>query len=107
VLTAEHFLDLAGLHFLIERVEGLLELVFDRFPCIDPLREHLQILPFDAERHHQVTILLHAPAALEDLLRFGLVLPEIGRCGPGFDAGEFFFGSGGFKDSYADPQRVG
>jgi hypothetical protein len=44
---------------------------------------------------------------LEDFLGFGLVLPEIGGCSLGFDAGEFFFGLGRFKDSYADRQRGG
>jgi hypothetical protein len=58
------------------------------------------------ERHDEIAILLQAPAALHDLLGFDLVVPETGRGGARFEAGQFFVGAGGFKDSSADPQRV-
>jgi len=67
----------------------------------------VEIVALAPQGEHEVAILLDPAAALEDFLGFGLVLPEIGGCGPGFDAGEFFFGLGRFKDSYADRQRGG
>ena len=44
VLAAEHLLDLAGLHFLIERVDGLRELGVDRFARGRPLDEHAEVV---------------------------------------------------------------
>jgi hypothetical protein len=107
VLAAEHLLDLARLHFLIERVQTLGEVVFHGFAGIEPLGEDGEVVVLRAKREGQVAVLLHAPAALQDLLRLRLVLPEIGRGRLGFYAGEFFVGFGGFKDSYADRQRGG
>jgi len=51
--------------------------------------------------------MLEALAALQHLLRFGLVFPEIGRRGFVFETGQFFVGAGGFKDSSADRPRGG
>jgi hypothetical protein len=107
VLAAEHLLDFAGLHFLIEDVQAVCEFGVDRLAGFQPFGEHRQVVGLLHERLHQIAILLDAPPALQDLLRLGLVLPEIGRCGAGFYAGEFVVESGGFKDSYADRQRVG
>jgi hypothetical protein len=80
VLAAEHLLDLAGLHFLLERVERLAEFGVDRFAGLCPFDEHGEIVAFLLERPHQIVVLLEAPAALQHLLRFSLIFPEIG-CG--------------------------
>ena len=104
VLAAEHLLDLAGLHFLIERLERLRELGVDRLAGLRPFDQHGQVVALLLERQHQIAILLEPAPALQDLLRFGLVLPEIGRGGARLEAGQFFVGAGGFKDSSADRQ---
>jgi hypothetical protein len=78
VLTAEHFLDFAGLHFLIEDVEPLREVPFHGFSGCHPLGKNLQIVALAAQREHKVAILFHPAAALEDLLGLRLVLPEVG-----------------------------
>ena len=106
VLAAEHLLDLAGLHFLVERVERLRELGVDRLAGLGPLDEHGEIVALLLERRDELAILLEPAAALQHLLRFGLVLPEIGRGGARLEAGQFFVGAGGLKDSSADRQRV-
>jgi hypothetical protein len=106
VLAAEHLLHFAGLDFLIERVETLSELGVHRFAGFGPFDEDGEVVGAPAQRHHQIALLLEPLAALEDLLRFGRVLPEVGRGGFVFEAGQLFVGAGGFKDSSADPQRV-
>ena len=80
VLAAEHFLDLAGLHFLVERLERLRELGVDRLAGVRPLNEHGEIVALLLERQHELAILFEAATLLHDALRLGLVLPEIG-CG--------------------------
>jgi hypothetical protein len=55
---------------------------------------------------HEIAILFEAAAALQDFLRFGLILPEIGRGGAGLEAGQLFVGTGRFKDSSANRWRV-
>jgi hypothetical protein len=106
VLAAEHLLDLAGLDFLVELVERFAELGIDRLAGARPLEEHAQIVAALAQRHHQIAILFDAPAALQDLLRFGLIFPEFRGGGAGLEAGQFFIETGGFKDSSADRQRA-
>ena len=44
VLAAEHLLDLAGLHFLLERVERLAELGVDRLAGFGPFDEHGEVV---------------------------------------------------------------
>ena len=39
------------------------------------------------ERGHEVVILFETAAALQDFLRFGLILPEVGRGGARREAG--------------------
>jgi hypothetical protein len=106
VLAAEHLLDLAGLHLLIERFEGLAELGVDGFAGFRPLDEHGQIVALFLQRTNEIEILFQPTPALQDLLGIALVLPEIRRGGARFEAGQFLFGFGGFKDSSADRQRV-
>ena len=87
VLAAEHLLDLAGLHFLLERIERLAELGVDRLAGLGPFDEHGEIVALLLERRHQIAVLLEPPAALQHLLRFGLIFPEIGRGGARLEAG--------------------
>ena len=50
VLAAEHLLDLAGLHFLIERLERLRELRVHRLAGLRPLDEHAEVVALLLER---------------------------------------------------------
>jgi hypothetical protein len=106
VLAAEHLLDFAGLHFLVEAVERLRELAVDSFARLGPLDQHGEVVALLLERQHQIAILFEPAAALQDLLRFGLVFPEVGRGGARLEAVQFFVGAGDLKDSSADPQRA-
>jgi hypothetical protein len=106
VLAAEHLLDFGGLHFQIEGVERLAEFAVDRFAGVGPFEQHRQIVALFLERQHQVAILLDAAAALQRLLRFDLILPEIRGGRARFEAGQFIVEPGGFKDSSADRQRA-
>jgi len=78
VLAAEHLLHFAGLDFLIERVESLRELNVHRLAGFRPFDQYREIVGALPQRHHQIAILLEPLAALQDLLRLGLVLPEVG-----------------------------
>jgi hypothetical protein len=107
VLAAEHLLDLAGLYFLIEQVKRGCQLAVNRLAGFGPLDEHREIVALPLQRPHQIPILLEPPPALQRLLRFGLVLPEIGRGRARFQTIQLLFGVVGFKDSSGDRQRVG
>jgi hypothetical protein len=103
---AEHLLDLGGLDFLIERIEGLTELGVHRFSGRRPLDEHGEIVALLAERIDEIAILLEPFPALEHLLCFGLVVPEVGSCGARLEPRQLVLWAGGFKDSSADRRRV-
>jgi len=106
VLAAEHLLDLAGLHFLIERLERVRELGVHGLARLGPFDEHGKVVALLAQRGDQVAVLFQAAAALQYFLGFGLVLPEIGRGGARFEAGQFFLRAGRFKDSSGDRPRA-
>jgi hypothetical protein len=106
VLAAEHFLDFTGLDFLIEAVERLRELAVHGFARLRPFEEDSEVVALLLERHHQIAILFEPPAALQDLLCFGLIFPEVWRGGARLEAVQFFVGAGDLKDSSADPQRA-
>ena len=72
------WVTIAGLHFLIERVERHAEVLVDRLPGFRPLDQHGEVLALALQRPHQIAIQLEPAAALQDLLRFGLIFPEIG-----------------------------
>ena len=102
VHAAKHLLDLAGLHFHIERLERPGELFVDRFTGLGPLDQNREVVALAAKRLHQFAVLLQPAAALQHFLGFGLVFPEIGRGGARLEAGQLFFGTGRFKDSSAN-----
>jgi len=106
VLAAEHLFDLAGLHFLIERVERLPELGIDRLTGFGPLDEHGEIIALLFQRFDELAILLQTATPLQHLLRVGLIFPEIRRGSARLEAGQFLIGFGSFKDSSADRQRA-
>jgi hypothetical protein len=106
VLATEHFLDLAGLHFLIERLERLAELGINGLARVGPLNQHGKIVALFLERQAQIAILLDATAPLQDFLGFSLVFPEVGGGGARLQAGQLLVESSGFKDSSADRSRA-
>jgi hypothetical protein len=87
VLAAEHLLRLAGLDLLVEGVERLRRLGIDRLARFRPLDEHGEIVALLLQRLGEIAILFEPAAALQDLLRFGLIFPEIGRGGARLEAG--------------------
>ncbi len=106
VLAAEHLLDLAGVDLHLEAVERLREFGVDGLARLRPLDEDGEIVALLAERQHEIAVLLQTAAALQDLLRFSLVFPEIWGGGAGFETVQLFVWAGGLKDSSADQQRA-
>jgi hypothetical protein len=102
VLAAEHLLDLAGLHLLVERVERLRELRVDGFARLRPLDQDAEVVALLLQRLNEIAILFETPAALQDFLRRGRVVPEVRRCGFRFELIQFLVGTSGFKDNSAD-----
>jgi hypothetical protein len=107
VLAAEHLLDLAGLYLAVERIECLAELALYGFPGIGPFLQDGKVVASLSQRRDQLAIQLQTPAALQDALRLGLILPEVRGRNAGFETRQFFVESRGFKDSSADPQPAG
>jgi hypothetical protein len=105
VLATEHLLRLAGVDLVFQFVERFREIVEHRLAGFGPLGEHSEVVDPPPERFAQVTVLLQAAAALEQLLRRLLVFPEVGVRYTRFDLGEFVCRAGGVKDSSAGPSR--
>jgi len=82
------------------------EFAVNRLARLGPFDQHRQIVALSPERAHEIAILLEPAAALQDLLCFSLVFPEIGRGRARFETVQLFFRAGGFKDNSADWQRV-
>ena len=106
VRAAEHLLDLARLHLLIERFERLTEFRIHRFARLGPFDEDGEIVALLAERRDQIAVLFQAFTALLHFLGFSRVFPEVGGGGARLQAGQFLLRAGGFKDSSADRRRV-
>jgi hypothetical protein len=80
VLAAEHLLRLALGDLLVELVEHAHEVVLHGLALLEPLVEHAQVVGGLGEPPGEFDILFESSPTLQDLLRLGLVLPEIG-CG--------------------------
>jgi len=106
MLAAEHLLDLAGLHFAVQRVQRLGELGVDGLPRFRPLDQDGQVVASLLEGFGEISILFQAPPALQDFLGLGLVFPEIRRRGEGFESIQFVSRAGGLKDSSAGRPRA-
>jgi hypothetical protein len=106
VFPAEHLLDFAGLDLGRELVERAAEIVGNRLSRFSPFDEHVEVVEPTPQRVAQIAIFLEPAAALQQLLRAGLILPEV-RCGDTFfDFGELGGGTGGVKDGSAGPRRA-
>ena len=106
VLAAEHLLRLAGLDFADQLVEPAREVFGDRLPRLRPFDEDGEIVDAPLERLAQVAVVFEAAAPLQQLLRAGLVLPEVRIGNAQLYPGEFVGGAGGVKDSSADRTRA-
>ena len=105
VLAAEHLLRLAGIDLGREFVEPAAEVFEHRFPGLHPLHEHGEILHPSPQGIGQVAVLLQPPAALQQLLRACLILPEVRIRDALLYRREFLCGAGRVKDSSADRRR--
>ena len=106
VLAAEHLLDLAAFDEAGELLDARRQLRSDIFALAGPVDEHAEVVCFGSERGDQLDFFLDAPAALKDLLRLDLVVPEIGRRCAGFYLGELVARACGFKDNSGDRRRA-
>jgi hypothetical protein len=106
VLAAEHLLDLARVDFGGEARQPLLEFVADRFPAFSPFDEDGEIVRAALERQAEVPILFEAAAPLEELLRGGLVFPEVWFADLCLYGNELGFELGGVKDNSAGRRRA-
>jgi hypothetical protein len=105
VLAAEHLLGLSGVDLSRQIVERPPEIIGHRLSRLRPLGEDREVVEAGPQRCGEIAILFEPPAALQQLLRGGLVFPEIGGAGALFDFLQFFGGLCGVKDSSAGRQR--
>ena len=74
----------------VERLEAGRELGVHRLARFGPFDEDGEVVVLLLERENEIAVLLEPAAALLDLLRFGLILPEIRGGGAHVEAGQFF-----------------
>jgi hypothetical protein len=86
VLAAEHLAGFSGLDVLLELVEAFQQVAVDGLASLGPFDEHAEIVGAALQRVAERDLLVEPPAALQELLRLGLVLPEVGLGDTGFDA---------------------
>ena len=79
VLPAEHLLGFSRVHDGRELIEAAREVVEDRLAPFSPLGQHGEIVGTRSQRFAEVAILLEPAPALQELLRPGLVFPEVWR----------------------------
>jgi hypothetical protein len=106
VLAAEHLLDLAGLDLGGEAGQSLLELVADRLPAFGPFDQNGEIVGPTLERQAEIPLLFEAAPPLEELLRGGLVFPEVWFADLCLYGSELGFELGGVKDNSAGRRRA-
>jgi hypothetical protein len=105
VLPAQHFLRLTGVDLSGELLERAAEIVRNGLSRFGPFDQYVEIIEAAAERGAQLTIVLEAAAALQQFLRPGLVLPEVGSGNAFFYIGKLGFRAGGVKDGSAGRGR--
>jgi len=92
VLAAEHLLRLGRFDFPGESIDAAGQIGEDVLAFGSPLREDRQVVLALSKTVDQVAFLFQAAAALQDLLRFGLVFPEVRGCGACFELSQFVGG---------------
>jgi hypothetical protein len=102
VFAPEHLLRLARVDDRLETVERAGDLLVDGFTGLQPLEQDPEILALLRQPVAERDVLLETAAPLQDLLRLGLVLPEVRRGGLVLQLRELVGGACGVKDSSAD-----
>jgi hypothetical protein len=77
VLAAKHLLGFRGVNLLLEQIERLLKIGRDLLAALCPFEQDTDVVDLLGEAVAEVKILGEAALALQGLLRFGLVVPEI------------------------------
>jgi hypothetical protein len=106
VLAPEHLLGLGGLDLHGQRVKGARQLGQHVLSLACPLGQHGEIVFALSEALDEIALFLEPVAALEDLLRFGLIFPEIGRGGALFELRQLLGRVRGFKDNLEVPRNA-
>jgi hypothetical protein len=106
VLAAEHLLDLTRLDLGGEIGQPLFELVANRFATLSPFDENGQIVRPALERQAEIAILFETAAPLEELLRGGLVFPEVWFADLCLYGCQLGFELGGVKDNSEGRRRA-
>jgi hypothetical protein len=85
VLAAEHLLDLRRFDFALQLVDAAREVGIDRLARLQPFGQHGEVLGASLQGVAQRDVLFEPAAALQQLLRFGLILPEVRFADARFD----------------------
>ena len=101
VLAAEHLPGFRRVDLLLQLVERAREVGVDVFARTGPFDQDADVVGAARQRFEQRPIFLEPPAALHDLLRLGLVAPEIGSRDARLYFGELFIEVGALKDASA------
>jgi hypothetical protein len=106
VFAAQHLLDLSGLDFGLERIEGLRQIAADVLTLLGPLEQDTEVIDPSCQRVAEFELVGELTPSLQGALRRGLILPEVGLADARFDPGQFVVCARGVKDSSGGRVRV-
>jgi hypothetical protein len=104
-LAREHRADLGRLDVALVDVDAGLQIAQHVLALPRPIEEDRQVVGLLAQRLGQRAVVLDLAAALQDLLRVGLVLPEIRRRDGRLDLGQLALQPRFVKAPSADQRR--
>jgi hypothetical protein len=106
VLASQDPVRFRGVDLLVEPIEAAREVRGDVLTGRGPLDEDAEIVLLRLQRIDEVDFVLEAPAALEGLLRLGLVLPEIRLGDALLERRDLLARLAGLKDTSAAPRTA-